>query len=486
MVANSVFDAMSPPAGDGSPTAVMKTVRGRITAVHLGLDGFPDMTFDVKPLTSAGSTGSRGGVIENAIMLQPGFGNFERTDFAPTGLVYIPEVGSNVLCGFDGVRWAILGFLTGPFRDREGGDPESLGQTFNPGIEQVAPKWGEGLPKFALPWFYGVKPGDVIMGKGLARVKVTGLGVFVGASPSCIKIYKAEGDEVLERRAESELREVGHMQSHRFYPGATEQVQAWADQPEVVPPPRNGAVVDSRISEASPYVDTGEPFTIESVGHVTKSVREQARSRVDPDLEGAEVAAERNAAAGNPYTVVQRLLGALLTGTSGVPDAAEFTSKAYELWDHQVFSDGSFHIRAGNRTKAVGAEGHKSTNLDFDLSYDVTTQVFRLRVGPEDRPQAEFVLDGKKREFSLSAQQKGTIKVGDNTTIEASPDGVSVEAPKLSVRAPSMKLEGNVEVTGNVRASGVVTGGPTGTGLLTHTHIAPPLGGTTSPPTPGT
>lgn len=462
-----------------TPPSVM--FRARVFRVNRSpLTGSVTMLFDVVPdnaTVMAGNTGtgsgksSEQGVIKNVALLMAGFGTLDNPVNPPTGIVYIPEEGSRVLVAYDGVGYVIVGFYTGPAKTSETLDDFGFGTSMNPGIETTENKVRGASLGGEAEWLFGANPGDVILGKGLARVKITSDVVAAGSGPNCMTIYKGN-DEKLERCKELDARMVGYMKSHRVEFGVEAQAQLHLARPEAVPAPF-GAALTTEIFEATPYPYAKKAFLIQQRGHVTNGAKEDARQAI---LGSQSILQYTTDEATGLFTVLRdAILKPLPYAKIGLWPFMETFIDHCIKYDHQVDSDGSWFIRSGNLANILGPVRKAIAFLDFDMSYDALFGTFQISVGKSGVPLGRMSINGFTgmvsvfgTKVSVFATAQASLESGASS-VTVNPAGVSIIGPLVSITAAKLSLKTPlVDATGVVQAKVDVLAGKTS--LATHTH----------------
>lgn len=464
----------------------------------------PRMTFSVRPVDAGYMSGDEGGVISNVVMLQPGFGNLNQSGDAPTGLLYVPEVGSRVLCVNDGYRWCILGCYTGPVttKTETATDPNKALISYNPGIEQVVPRSVGPRVYDALPhWAFSLTAGDVIMGKGASRIKVCNGGAVIGGDENCFALYKRDG-QLLDRCAERETHMLGFWQVHTYGTGVDDRML------EVTGPVKNlpgSYVYNCTILETNLYAAQMTPFLVRQRGHIDSAMLSQGRSAAESKTTPTRVTMER---AANSWFALRDALIQPLSPVLPTQVTAE-EGEQVTLFDQRVKGDGSFDIFSGGTVP-----GTASPKSDFHLSYDVRTSTFILRVGTGGVDGAVVKVQGKTPADTKVDVQAGSasVKVLADVTVQAG-TSIAGRAPTVDIQAlltaklacgpsvltmtpaattlvsPMINLTGMVAITGPLAVGGPIISTPAPgappVNLTTHTHTYAPGPGTPVQTSPG-
>jgi len=463
--------------------------RARVLRLRTHIDGTFTFTFDLIPDTSGVQNGKdveQGqtvGVLENVPLLQAGFGNLSNSSNSPTGIVYIPEEGSRVLVGFDGTSFVIVGFYTGPARTTLTNIAGQDGNTtvdYNPGIEKTANAVGGKSYGKDTDWFFGLSPGDVILGKGLSRVKVTGEAIAIGTSPNNAIILKSDESRI-DRCSEIDIRMVGYQKSHRAHHVSAEAGNLHFLRPEAVPAPPGG-VITTEIFEATPYAMARKAFLLKQRGHVANGVKDDGRQALLGILNVAEVTSEESAGL---FTLERdTVIAPLPAAQIGRIPSSEALVDHVINYDRQVDSDGSWFIRGGNTSRLVGPGQRRAIplgTLDMSQGYDAITGLFHISVGLKGVPLASLILNGRTGFLSVTATSgMSVMSVGP----------VSVQAPTVNITAPLVNITGAVNINGPLTTLGPVVSvlGGVPISLATHTHPYNPGPGSstpTAPPLPG-
>jgi hypothetical protein len=455
------------------------------------LTGAPTLLFDVIPEGTEYYGGSRPGIIENVALLQAGFGSLTNSFNAPTGIIYIPEVGSKVAVAFDGSGYIIIGFYTGPAKNSgDFGNQVSM----NPGIETTENKVGGSSLGGEREWFFGINPGDVVLGKGLSRLKLTGEAVIAASSPNCMTLWKTN-DGKIERCKELDVRMLGYMKSHKAEMGVKSSATAHFNAPSAVPAPA-GATVTTEIFEATPYAKAKKSFLLEQKGHVTSSLKADARQAILGNQNILEYTAEEES---GKFTLDRKsVITPLPTARLGLTMSGETRQDHYITYDKQIDSDGSFREKAGNVKKLVSPPDQLVP--DLDIKYDAKTNTYSFRVG-----LATAIVNGTTGQvtatgtvINATAAVSAKVACGGSSvfmtpaTLNLSSPVVNIEAASaINLTAPVIGINGAVSSVGAANLTGqltvvggVATTGPVnaqGVDVRTHTH--PYSDGITSPPT---
>lgn len=415
-------------------------IRGQISKVLTDGMGRPNFLFDVRPVGGAASTGTRDNELHNVLMLQPGFGNIGDSKHAPTGVIYVPEVGSRVLMIYDGSRYVIVGFYTGPHRRNT--TVLDAGQSYDPGIELAINNLF--LPSERnVPWLFGIEPGDIIFGKDLARVKLCSRGVILsGAGTAGLIALKSDG-EMLTRFSSREDRGVGFWRRLAFQRGATD-AQYIAD-PDTAPVPIDGLVYDCRVIEASPYSKALAPYIIEQAGHISRAFINRGRTSVYA-TSTAQVLFEE--AKSKDHAVIRKAVIQPITDqTSADISALELDSSkgtSFEVFDFQADANGSFRLRGGNKSKKKGGQGPAPTKeMDVSLEYNAKSNGLLVRIGQAGAETTVFNLTPK--EASITTKGSASISAESDISVETKKT-VSVTAKELDVTGAT-NLNGKLNVS---------------------------------------
>lgn len=425
--------------------------KGRVERVKTSnLTGAPTLLFDVVPEGAGFYGGMRTGILENVSLLQAGFGALNNPMNSPTGIVYIPEVGSKVAVAFDGSGYVIIGFYTGPAKNA--GD---FGNTvsMNPGIETTENKVGSGSLGGEREWFFGANPGDVILGKGLSRLKITGDAVIAASSPNCMDMWKTN-DCKIERCKELDVRMLGYMKSHKVEMGIETQASAHFNAPSAVPPPA-GAAVTTEIFEATPYVKAKKSFLMEQKGHITEGLKADARQAI-LGTQGILTYTQEEQA--KKFTLDRKVvITPLPTAKLGMWFSDETFIDHYITYDKQIDNDGSFREKAGNLKKQVGPPS--TLVADYDISYDALTNTYSGRVG-----LVTFTINGITGAVTVNGTViTATALVSANVVCGAS--SVSLTPVSLNLTAPTVNITAATKINlsaPNIGINGTLSsfGGP--------------------------
>lgn len=370
-----------------------KMFRAQVVDIHMDETGlYPTMTFTVMPLSGAPINGSTSGNIENVVLLQAGAGNLTDVNVLPGGIFYMPEIGSVVLCAFDGARYCIVGFYTGPLKAayETAKDKEGRQISYNPGIELALNRLISQPPGWDVPWLFGHEPGDIILARDRSKVKVTDKGLILSSDgPNCVRFMKNTG-EVLERMGEYEGRAVGWWHRLHYTRGNAAQSKQHCENPDKAKPPADAMIYRCDIIETTPYRGVLKPYLVNQSGHISRSYVSMGRSGVYAE-ETAKVIKDETEK--KDYAMVRQFIaqpteeqpspssekeGERQTATQAV----ELNKTDFEVYDKQIDATGNFRIRAGNKKKKKNGQGVKPTQeLDLSIEYDAQKVELFIRLG---------------------------------------------------------------------------------------------------------
>lgn len=463
-------------ASDTRDQIVPVVLRGRVSLVNKIAGGTgsttmqPTMTFEVIP-DGGNPTASTNGAIKDVIMLQAGFGSLSATEAAPGGIVYIPEVGSQVMIMHDGRRWVILGFYTGPCQtaSENSKDPEGQRISFNPGIELPMSRMNlqPGLDNTP-HWAFVAEPGDAIMSKGDARVKVNGIGAIIGADAKSWTIYKSDG-LTLERSVMREHRMVGYHFRHFIHPGLASDAIA-AAAPGALKVPNPGAYVyQAEVLDTSLDDKLLSPYYIRQRGHIG------AFDFYTGHQSGLSLGTTYSASqeyASKDYSVMRDAIVQPLTPVGGLAPGVELypdTATSCEVYDYQVDPTGSFRLRAGNRSLQPGGQSRIPTlQMDLSIEYSALLGEYSIRLGTAGTPAALVTIKAltpADAAVTVIAKDLSAILSG-SATISALL-GVTLNAPAgVTINGP-LQVNGTVTTAGPLTTPAATIGG---TFFATHKH----------------
>ncbi len=379
-------------------------VIAEIVTVYTDPNGTPNFIFDVRGISDGATTGGDDNDITQAAMLQAGFGNISDTGRSPAGIVYVPEVGSRVLCVFIGSRWFIHGFLTGPSKGELTRilDPKDQRLvTYNPGIEYglnrlIAPA------KYDIPWLYGMTPGDVILGKDYSRLKLSDRGAFMsGGGTASLILLKTDGER-LDRYSSYEARGIGHWFRHNFTRGEENADSQNQIDGSLANPPQGAMAYQCDIVETSPYIPANFPYFVVEKGHISRGFKNFGRSAIYATATSQTIAEEKKA---NNYSVMRVFIATPITKQPSPSEktvservtsqkANELEKAAFEPFDMQLDVDGSFRMRAGNTSKAPkGQDVQPTKELDYSFEYVAKKLAFLLRLGKAGANVTSLIMD---------------------------------------------------------------------------------------------
>lgn len=370
-----------------------KMFRGRIMKVNMDETGnYPTMTFTVMSLSGAHVNGSALGHITDVVMLQAGVGNLADVNVLPGGMFFLPEVGSEVCVAFDGARYCIIGFYTGPIKAalETANDKEGRRISYNPGIELSVSRLIGNPPGWDVPWLFGYEPGDIVLARDRAKLKVTNKGVIISSDgPNCVRFMKNTG-EVLERMGEYEGRAVGWWNRLHYTRGNASQSKQYCEHPDRVSPPKDASIYRCDIIETTPYMKVLKPYIISQTGHLSRSFVSMGRSSVYAE-ETAKVVKDETEK--KDYAVIRQVVAQPKEEQPSPSSeqqgerqtshqAVEMNNTDFEVYDHQVDANGSIRLRAGNKQEKVNGQGVLPTKeLDLSVEYDAAKMVLFIRIG---------------------------------------------------------------------------------------------------------
>ena len=168
------MSGLDPVAALPSPSRQAPTAfRGRVTEVYKDASKVQyAYLFRVAPLVLSSLTGAKGGEIDNVILRVPGLGSLDDPSVVPSGIIFLPEVGSIVHVERYGTQWVITGFYTGPVRTalETANSPRGKQVSFNSAPDRSTSN-REGIPGWQLPhWSGELNPGGTLIGRRQARV----------------------------------------------------------------------------------------------------------------------------------------------------------------------------------------------------------------------------------------------------------------------------------------------------------------------------
>ncbi len=370
-----------------------KIFRGRVMKVNYDETGnYPTMTFTVMSLSGAHVNGSASGHLNDVVLLQAGVGNLSDVNVLPGGIFFLPEVGSEVMVAFDGARYTIVGFYTGPIKAtlETANDKEGRRISYNPGIELSMNRLIAQPPGWDVPWLFGFEPGDTVISRDRTKIKVTNKGLILSSDgPNCVRFMKNTG-EILERFGEYEGRAVGWWNRLHYTRGNATQSKQFCEHPDKVSPPKDAAVYRCDILETTPYMKVLKPYIIGQTGHISRSFVSMGRSSVYAE-ETAKVVKDETEKL--DYAVMRKVVaqpkeeqpspsskeqGERQTSLQAV----EMNNSDFEVYDHQVDANGSIRLRAGNKNKKVNGQGVLPTKeMDLSVEYDAAKMQLYIRIG---------------------------------------------------------------------------------------------------------
>jgi hypothetical protein len=413
-------------------------LRGRISKIHRAANGTLLFQYDVTLDSGIAGSFDNPGVLTNVLQLFPGFQKPERELPTPTGMVYIPEIGSRVLVIFDGHRWVIAGFYSGPVSVSSENANDKMIASYNPGIETTLPRTDNTRLLGDIPsWAYGLEPGDVVLGKGDARFKVTDFGAVVGSGPTAFCLWKRDG-EVLEQWYQKTQRAPGYRFSTNANLGTERSLAVSRTSFESPPIPQASYSYTCEIIESSPWIVCGMPYAIHQRGQLRDPILVEGRAALEFDYrttEALESAATKRFAMIHD-AVVQPLVPGGLDDVGG----AAIGRTAVAMYDFQVDADGSFRLRSGNTARLPLQPLRSVRSNDMQMEYDAVTGDFELEIGTGPRVAVKLTLNGRTGEVTLVGS-KVTLGssldalVPPTSKLEITPTTVGITAPTLKIQA---------------------------------------------------
>jgi len=465
---------------------------GRVVYLHRDDMGRLKFLFDVVPLSGwPAATESVGGVelpagqsapqrgIPRVRMLQPFVSALRNTTTPATGIIAVPTVGSIVAVAPDDYGWVIIGFQSGPVVPLDGAEPRLAEVGYNPGFEEASSTL---VDSSGVPWLTGIDEGDVVLGNGDARVKLTAIGAFIGSGPSCLHVYKNDGAWLYERYSQMERRAAGRMSYHKYLPG----VAADFKSSFVSAPLPDAMVINTDIIDVSPHFSQTKPYVIKQTGLITQSTQGLGRKAGEVLPLPTEIA---NQSAAGTYSLIRETVVAPTAAPTGTAaDADELKTTSRVVFDNQVGPDGSFHIRAGNISGLPGASIlGAGSKLDLEVSYDATDQMFRILLTKAGGEIARFEIDGRSGAMNISSLKSITMKA-PTVSIQADKELKLDSKNKLDLTSsgPTTLTAQNATLSsaGEFKAMKEVLAGLIA--LSTHKHLYTDNGSpsTTAPPAP--
>lgn len=436
----SLAPTISDPPGE---SFLRRFVPGQITRVRKNKLGQPTFLFDVNAAPYKELT--------NVRLLNAGFGAVNNPFKSPTGLLFVPEVGSRVLCIHDGLGWVIVGCYAGPAVGANASADDAW--LYNPGTEQaVGHMFLE--PEHNAPWLFGLEEGDIVLGKDLARVKLGSHGLLLSGNGTTGLIVLKEDGSVLERYNEKEERAVGLWGRHSIHRGATSDIviSLLEGLPfDLLTKRMDGAVYRAYITETTPYEDAKQAYLLEQKGHIWRSVLPKGRSAVLATCGSTEIKDESES---KNYGITRT---AVIWPKEDQPSSPgvendslptlELEKKAYEVYDKQVDADGSFRERGGNASKKEGAQTPAPTGeMDLSLDYSAADGTYTIRLGKAGANKSVLTFTEKSIDLSsnsISAQAKQSISLQAALNFGVTSSMTSISAVGLaSVDATKLTLTG--------------------------------------------
>lgn len=444
-----------------------------------------EMLFDVEVDGSGLSTGGDPSTLENVVLLVPSFQALTHREPAPGGMLGIPEVGTRVLCIHDGVRWCIFGCYTGPTASAKVNsmDKANSGQsavTYNAGVGAAARPDQQSV-SFDLPsWDFGAAEGDLMMSRGVARVKVMDIGVLIGADVHASTIYKKDG-EAIRTSATETVRHMGYSRVQTYSLGRT---PTWLPDPlRAVGDAVTAFSYRAEVIEASPLYRSRKAFVIHQRGCVADSVLNDGRASVAVQPSSLDVASPT-------FVAIRDAVVQPNTISKPDPSVPELDTSAATMYDYQVDNDGSFRLRAGNLGNKPLAQTRKKHTLDFEMAYDAVTGGFSIKVGKAGVSTAAVTIDGIKGVVEATALLRARLAAGkpgvpSQSYIEVTPAYIILNAPLVKIPnrveyldVMQLVVEQNASVgqdlqVGQTASAGTVVGGVVvseGIELAKHKH----------------
>lgn len=436
-------------------------IKCQVIHVQVDLNKRPNLLFDVRPMADGASSGGAQNDILSVPMLQAGFGNITDLSRSPSGIVYVPEVGSLVLCVFDGTSFCIIGCYTGPSVGQYTKTLDAEGRlvTFQPGIEYglnrlISPA------KYDIPWLFGMDPGDIVLGKDYSRIKVCDRGVFLsGGGTGSLILLKTDGER-LDRFSSHEIRGVGYWERHNFTRGTEAAAANNQTNPVLANPPDNGSAYRCQVMETSPYMAAKAPYLVFEKGHVSRGFEQRGRSAIYATATPAVIKAENDA---RDYCVTRVFIAnplapqpsPTLTNQSERITAAqanELLTAVFESFDYQLDVDGSYRMRAGNTSQIKNGQGVPPTKeMDLSFEYIAKTLKLLLRLG---KAGADITSINADLTQILIHTPNLFGKIDQNVDVNAK-KSISLETKDLTatatnnatVKASNIKLDGKTTIT---------------------------------------
>lgn len=431
-------------------------------------------TLTVVPLCGGISTGAPGNTITGVRMLHPGFGTLDGDGSTLSGMISIPEEGSICLCVRDDAGWVAVGWFSGPVATvlETERDKERMTVSYNPGIETPGSRI-TGVGGWDVPdWAFGAVPGDQILFKGQSRVKATTEGLVMGSGSDNMELYRLDGGRV-RVVAEDEERGVGWHRKRSYDMGDIVDGQIYAMAKSVqgfaalVSPPPDAHHYEAEVIDAGTNIDQMRPYLLHQRGHVSPSMAGMGRTAVDDGPAGYEVLLD---IASMRYSLEKTSVIEPLNPTRPIKGLPELvTGAAAQHYDYQVYPDGSFHLRSGNRERMpFGETREPTTKMAFSFEFDARTNIFNLRVGQNGAPSFDLRVNAETGAATLTT----TSTIAVNATGD-----VSLNAPRVSIRATDVNIQGNLNVNGIIEGTVVKT---QTANLTSHTHLYATISGPAS------
>ena len=445
-----------------APGSLYPAFRGVIIRSHTHPGGTPKMLFDVLPTSGNVSGTGENGAFPSLPLLQAGFGDPQNSE-VKTGMIFVPSVGSRVVCIHDGVGYIIAGFLSGPVLSSSSG---TLNGDYNPGIAQAYDRTNRTLPTDAnIPELFGLYEGEMGLLSSQGSVKACVWGALIGSHAGCVELFVYESGQIIRRALGHVTREQGFFESCVSSPIDPQVLAAWKEGLTDTPPDRV-ATTHTQIFTGTPLVGTKKPYLLQQRGHVPRALMADGLSAIKAAYGGTDVETDGHAVARDAVVVPK------VVNTEAVAD--ELTTDSFEVYDRQVDSDGSWRLKAGNSKGTPGAWTPDNEKAEMTLAYDAKTKVLTLNMGPG---KVKVSANGDTGDVKVESSARVDVKAKEAITAEVgrtkavlTPSSAKLQSNVVTIQAPSITLDGMVRVTQTLHADVDVTAGAKRTSLTTHTH----------------
>lgn len=462
---------MIPPTFSTLPSADMQRIppfRALVTALQK-TDSNDELSFlfTIRPISLQIHSGAANNDFKNVALLTPGISNLTDPQSTPTGIIYIPEVGSEVLVQQIGGFLYITHFFTGPVTTTTEKDPQGERVSFNPGIQSATSRRASDSTSTLPEWTGKAQGGDVILGRGLQRVHLTTEGLFVGSDLDCCSIFTSSGKYIYRSRTE-DVRLLGLHRIHSVNLGILEDTtQTFADSALEQDPTR--FVTRTELLEVDPIQHDmngkgirARPYLVKQEGFVHPSQLDDGPSALKT---GVPAYLAQSALDSHQYVIKRLVIGEPKVTGGSYSQADELADSGTDnrIIEERHWADGSYELFLTDNAY---------------IAYDAASHIFTLVVGNTTVEATDSSVKVKSKDVVIEAQKSVTISA----------------ASEIKLSANKIELDGEVEITQGLKVNkgieaaldikALATGGPS-ISLAMHQHAGVKTGeGSTSTPTP--